>query len=901
MAIEIQGTVVIDDNRRLTNITNLKTVSGNSILGSGNIAFSGQESFNSLLYSRGQLLHTLNNPNSYSTFTEDYFGFSVSVSGNYAIVGAYQEDEPNRTDAGKAYIYDVSTGALLHTLYDPNAYSSLSNQDYFGYSVAISGNRAIVGAYAEDEIGQAGSGKAYIFDVVTGNLLQTLNNPNAYSTAEFDRFGAQVAISGNLALVSAHTEDDEDGENSGKVYVFDVSSGALIHTLDNPNVYSTGTNDLFGLAIDISGNYAIVGTYQEDALFDFSSGRAYIFNVLSGELLHILDNPNYFSLTSTDYFGYSVAISGNRAIVGALWEDESLTDSGTDSGKAYIYDVETGTLLHVLTNPNIYSTPKEDYFGYSVAISEKYAVVGARLEDNLDHIQTGMAYIFDVSTGAFLEEIYNPHEFGSSSGDVFGSSLSMSDDYIIVGAHLEDDLSGQQDSGRAYIFAATNILDAVKLNEIKFSNETTSSSLQKSLEVAHTSGSLVHTLTNPNAYSTSADDQFGQRIAISGNRAIVGAHQEDDATGSSSGKAYIFDVTSGNLLHTLNNPNVYSTGTNDFFGYSVDISGDRAIVGAYQEDSSGTVGPDSGKAYIFDVITGTLLHTLSNPDAYSWAEADWFGWSVAISGNRCIVGAPSEDESGIQSQGKAYIFDVETGALLHVINNANAYVSGSGGDYFGFSVSISGNRAIVGAVYEDDAQGLTSGKAYIYNVSSGIRLHTLNNPSNYSNSANDEFGYSVDISGNYAIVGARLEDENGQADSGKAYIFDASTGSLVHVLSNPNAYASASSDTFGWYVGISRDRAIVGAPEEDDASGSSSGKAYIFDVLTGNLLNVLSNPNIYSTGAGDIFGQEVAISENYAIVSAKSEDRQNNSNSGAAYIFAARELTYLDKLYTLVS
>ena len=146
-------------------------------------------------------------------------------------------------------------------------------------------------------------------------------------------------------------------------------------------------------------------------------------------------------------------------------------------------------------------------------------------------------------------------------------------------------------------------------------------------------------------------------MAISGDRAIVGAYAEDDAGGSGSGKAYIFDVTTGNLLHTLDNPNAFSTSASDVFGFSVNISGDKAIVGAYAEDDAG--GSSSGKAYIFDVISGQLQSTLDNPNAYGTSIRDYFGYAVAISGDKAIVSAYGEDDAGGFDSGKAYLYNIE--------------------------------------------------------------------------------------------------------------------------------------------------------------------------------------------------------------------------------------------------
>ncbi len=165
----------------------------------------------------------------------------------------------------------------------------------------------------------------------------------------------------------------------------------------------------------------------------------------------------------------------------------------------------------------------------------------------------------------------------------------------------------------------------------------------------------IQTYNNPNAYGTSADDYFGISVAISGTNVIVGAYGEGDAGGTYSGKAYIFDVTTGSLLHTLHNPNAYGAGANDNFGTSVAISGTNVIVGAWAEDDAG--GTESGKAYIFDATTGSLLYTLRNPNAYSTSVDDKFGSAVAISGNLAVIGAYLEDYLGSDS-GKAYVYQI---------------------------------------------------------------------------------------------------------------------------------------------------------------------------------------------------------------------------------------------------
>ena len=214
----------------------------------------------------------------------------------------------------------------------------------------------------------------------------------------------------------------------------------------------------------------------------------------------------------------------------------------------------------------------------------------------------------------------------------------------------------------------------------------------------------------------------------------------DDDKGSNSGSAYIFNVTTGTEIHKL----VADDGAaSDYFGMSVAIDGNYAIVGAYSDDdNSSNIGSNSGSAYIFNVQTGAELHKLNASDAMG---GDYFGQSVAISGNYAIVGAQADDDIGDNS-GSAYIFNVTTGTEIHKLVADDA----AWGDNFGVSVAIDGNYAIVGASYDDD-KGSNSGSAYIFNVTTGTQLHKLIDS---NGGVNYRFGGSVAISGNYAIVGS---------------------------------------------------------------------------------------------------------------------------------------------------
>lgn len=272
------------------------------------------------------LVSTLLNPNAYGTVVSDLFGYNVSISGTRAIAGAPGESDAGGGFSGKAYIYDATNGSLLHTLDNPTPQAGAN----FGKSVAIDGNNAIVGAWQEDSVGETNSGAAYIFDVTAGGLLHTLLNPNAYGTGAYDNFSDEydgVAISGNYAIVGAPEEDDAGETGSGKAYIFDVTTGNLLHTLDNPNIDGPASNDGFGYSVSIDGNYAIVGANNEE--------YAHIYDVVTGMLLYSIPNENAFGTAGGDQFGFSASISGNSVIIGAFSEDAA---GGNSSGAAYIYN-----------------------------------------------------------------------------------------------------------------------------------------------------------------------------------------------------------------------------------------------------------------------------------------------------------------------------------------------------------------------------------------------------------------------------------------------------------------------------------------------------------------------------------------------------------------------------------
>ncbi len=379
-------------------------------------------------------------------------------------------------------------------------------------------------------------------------------------------------------------------------------------------------------------------------------------------------------------------------------------------------------------------------------------------------------------------------------------------------------------------------------------------------------------ITAPDAADS---DLFGYSVSISGSISgdyiVVGAYSEDGA-GTNRGAVYIYHRTGANTWDAGFKITAIDTQDNDEFGYSVSISGDYAIVGAPYEDGGGT---DRGAAYIYHRTGENIWGEEKKLKASDTEDDDWFGWSVSISGNYAIVGAREEDGIG-SNRGAAYIYQLSGGTEAKITAS-----DPNDGDRFGNSVSISGDYIIVGA-HGEDGGGINRGAAYIYQRT-GENTWGEEKKIIASDAAdNDEFGYSVSISGDYVIVGIPSEEGVGGNDRGAAYIFHMTGLNIWDSGTKITASDAADEDYFGYSVSISGKYAIVGAYYED-GSGENQGAAYIFQRIGINNWN--SGTKITASDAQDFccFGNSVSISGDFIVIGAYCNDG-TSSNMGAAYI-----------------
>jgi hypothetical protein len=399
-------------------------------------------------------------------YTNDQFGYMVSISDDYAIVAANRENN----DAGAAYIYkrDGATWTEEAKLVAPNR----AEDDWFGCSVDLSGDYAIVGAYYKND-----TGVAYIFkrEGTSWNLDATLL---ASDRASADRFGYPVSISGDYVVVGAFQEDEGASggstlSNAGSAYIFkrdgtSWSQEAKLVASDRE------AGDNFGTSADISGDYVLIGAQRKDD----NAGAAYIFK-RDGTSWNQEAKLEASDRASDDHFSFSSSLQGDYAIIGAFLEDEDASGNNTLdlAGSAYIFKRD-GTSWNQEAKLVASDRTANDFFGSSVSIFEDYAVVGAYQEGDALGSNTmskaGSAYIFKRNGSSWSQETKIVSS-DRAENDNFGKGVAICNSYAIVGSwHDDEDASGlnyKSGAGSAYIFDKPASQAATPITLASFSAE----------------------------------------------------------------------------------------------------------------------------------------------------------------------------------------------------------------------------------------------------------------------------------------------------------------------------------------------------------------------------------------------------------------------------------------------
>lgn len=762
----------------------------------------------------------------------------------------------------------------------PTPYEQQFQNLRYGNSVAIDGNYAVIGTKGYEN--NKGTAFVLFHDGTNWTSIAQLL-PTDGITGGF--FGSAVSISGNHIVIGCFG-DSTYGINSGAAYVFTKPTNGWTDTTQTAKILASdgATNFRFGNAASIHGDNIVIGC-SGDNTNGYNSGSAYVFTkpasgwkdtIQTAKLLHLNGDVN-------DFFGNSVSIYGDNIVVGSQNDD----DNGSNSGSALVFTKPVTGWKDTTETAQLFPSDgaDSDLFGRSVSISGDNIVVGAQSNDD-NGSNSGSAYVF-TKTGLNWTNMTQTAKLLPSDGatdDIFGSAVCISGNNIIVSAIKNENGTNE---GAAYVYTKpganwVNMTQTAKLigqggttlfgGAISISNDKIIVGSQSIYIESYQSGaaysftkpgsSWVNTtpderILSPLVINSNIQNYYGSAVDIDGNFAIVGSNNYKNQEGM----AYVLFFDGNNWI-TQAKLTASDANSNDYFGISVAISGDNIVIGSYNEEAYVFTKPLSG----WTDTTETAI--LTSPDAPGWNS---FGSRVDISDDYIIIGSPTVDIGGTSNAGAGYVF---TKPLSGWVNSSTAARLTAGPRRIGYSVSIDSNTIVIGA--NISYYGSRHACVYIKPVSGwqdATPDATLTSSDNQAS-----FGIPVSISGDNIVVGAKEDATNGSY-AGSIYVFEKPGTGWANMTQTTKLFPSDAStnDRFGTAVNIDSNRIIAG----------KNGAAYIFEEPTTGWAPITESKKIVSSDTlnSTNFGSAVGLFKNYAIIGDLGYSKPNETNIGSAHLF----------------
>ena len=849
----------------------------------------------------------------------DHYGSSVFTSGEVVVVGARDDDNENGLNAGSAYLFRMPTDgwASVTPLPDPVTLRAFDGPagDRFGHSVAVDGEMLVIGVPGDhDRV----TGAAYVFVRQNTEWDYRRVSLDAPAAVPGGRFGTSAAAGEDTIVVGA--PGTESGNYPGAAYVFirpedgwdrkySISSIAKLTIPDAP------ADGRYGYSVATDGTTIVVGAPGAGAAYVYTRPDTGWADISSPAKLTASDS------TAGSRFGHAVSVSGDTIVVGTPGEG--------GAGAAYVFTKpDTGWAD---TSASVKLTASDgasgDRFGYAVSASGGTVLVGAPGNENGEGL--GAAYVFtEPDTGWSTTSVSAKLTASDgSAGDWFGHAVSVSDEFIAVGAYGSDIVTGTQeslDSGAVYAFRRpqdgwVSSSNAQKLTtkdpasgdtfgySVSVSGDTLGVGLPSAivrrsyyLRGAHSGAARVFSwpglywvdtpaalkIRPPNAESSRI---FGVTLSEDGNTAVLGTVQAVDTETSSVGTAKAFVYTRRDGEWDTSTPATLTLpedGSYDSHGLAVSENGDTVAV-AFIPTDSGTMA-EPGTVLVFTRPGGGWASTSSSsrltmPEGESEGN---FGRAVSISGDTIVVGAHGGDRYYDTShRGSAFVFTRPEGGWVSTSTAAKlTAAAGDAGDQFGRAVAVSGDTIAITAPGDRDIRGRLAGSAYVFtrpasgwmSTSESVKLTAPDGWATYW--SRNDFGSSVAVMGDKVVIGA---PGSYGATSG-AYVFTKPPEGWdnPYIVSKLTAPDPERYSYFGASVSMSDDAIYVGAR-------GSPGQVFVFPIPTGRgvftgLPVRLSDPE---GGVRDAFGGVVSAGGSDVAVGALLSD-DHGEDRGAAYIFS---------------
>lgn len=373
-------------------------------------------------YTPFNLIRSTENPTYAGTNQTSSWGQTVAMNSTYYAVGA--PDDRTTTVGGRVDIFNISDGTKFRTITNPNSQTT-DRVDAFGNNITMNSTYIAIGARTENTATLNDTGVIYVYRISDGALIYTLTDPTSPAQAASDNFGLYTIMNESYLLAGCPNKSSQ----SGAAYLYDLSTGSIVYTKSNPNPGTLNTTDNYGIGLAINNTYFYVGSPLEDISSTASAGAIFQYLISDGSLVSTIYNPNYVT-TQSDQYGTNLVCNNSYLIVGAYSEDTPITDGGT----VYVYDATTtlsSTPITTINDPNIYlDATLVDSFGNYLGLNNNYLFITSN-EKPAGSSLPAPKHLFvykttDWSLYRFYENAFTGGAYTSNSGFKFANN----DNYV---------------------------------------------------------------------------------------------------------------------------------------------------------------------------------------------------------------------------------------------------------------------------------------------------------------------------------------------------------------------------------------------------------------------------------------------------------------------------------------
>jgi hypothetical protein len=388
-----------------------------------------------------------------------YFGAAVALSGDWAIIGAHEASPDGIAQAGSAEVFHREANGAWVRKATLTAHTKQVNV-HFGVAVALSGHWALVGTYEASPGGIDYAGSVEVFHLEADDTWAYRQTLTASDPTAHAHFGVAVALEGPRAIVGADAADADSVVGAGKAYIFQLQADNTWAEQARLTARLPQENAGFGSAVALSGGWALVGAYgaRPDRLVE--AGSAYLFRQDGVRWVE------HRTLTARDKqahacFGGAVALHGGWALVGA---DRAAVEGAAQAGRVSVFQLEGEVWAE---QPPLVPSPvtAKAHFGRAVALSDRWAIVGAERPGSQASDRAGRAYVFQRFNGTWVAKPPLDPAVPQASAS-FSSTVSLSDDRALISAARED-VHGTAQAGRTYVYDASLTTQVTDLDHVQ--------------------------------------------------------------------------------------------------------------------------------------------------------------------------------------------------------------------------------------------------------------------------------------------------------------------------------------------------------------------------------------------------------------------------------------------------